>query len=949
VVVPVFNQAEYLNACLGSLATQTFADWECIVVDDGSTDSTREVFARFDRRRGHFQYLHQNNSGVSNARNRGLAAARGEWVAFLDGDDLYFPRAMDYFRECAENLSLSRQGRLVRMISGKVLNSHQEPDPDTGSVEIDDLFLATMHFVRARRRPLLQGTIFAQSLLAETGGFDPGLATSEDRELLARATAASPVALLDALVAHYRTDHGVGKSDRHAASGGKLGAHRHIVTRLQREPLVRRRFAEPDQCRNFERLCRMYLGVVDAAEHGLRGDWRQAAERLLAAGAESRSRQETAALLDHYAFFFRHPSSRRTLLARRCLAALGATAAELAETTGTRRMLQRRMLTQMIEFPSKTLRQTVRKPQVALDPSGQAALPIQLGPPRFALEPVGGDAGLASHCGFFRTAEEHLTVGIARCTLPAGEKATHLTALQRLYASESRLDAPEPIFGRTPALGNGPSITTVVVVAGAGVGRCLTTLRNLVDNLSAYGRRPELLVMGNAAPHEEAVELRALAWLAGEIHLPLRYAGLSERRAFGEILARDNGLTASELAPALGFGRTGIWQGSALFNAVLLDTLGEAFMLLTPGTDCLPARLRSPGDTLLVSSAPVCRRKLLWERQSQLDAAIDREAIDLLGEHERYLGRSVADVLSSHRRVDVEQGAVGTASPVTARTKRIVATAMSAYGRLPINRTQDLLLGRDWVYPGLLSDQPGATTGRTGYGWHGTTTSVLSPIATVTADGASLWHPPEGLPPVPPLWSSAPALYGAVLAAWNEDLHLVHLPLGLLAAGTAVPPRAADRCTTAIVMEAAFDSYRAGTRDPSARMAALADDLRGHASSPPAELRELTTSLIARRNAATIESLESLLVDYDGRPRDWARDVRTLKAALKAPRPSGDPVLASGAAALGRYAELLSCWPGLIRCARRMRRAGLRLSRSLTPAGGPGGSPPVVHGMVERH
>jgi glycosyltransferase involved in cell wall biosynthesis len=92
VVVPAFNVARYIGACLASLRAQDFESWECIVVDDGSTDGTAErVLAHADAR---VRLLVQKNRGVSAARNAGLAAARGEHVLFLDGDDLLHLRAL---------------------------------------------------------------------------------------------------------------------------------------------------------------------------------------------------------------------------------------------------------------------------------------------------------------------------------------------------------------------------------------------------------------------------------------------------------------------------------------------------------------------------------------------------------------------------------------------------------------------------------------------------------------------------------------------------------------------------------------------------------------------------------------------------------------------------------------------------------------------------------------
>lgn len=89
VVIPLYNKEKSVRATLESVCAQSYPDWECIVVDDGSTDNSREVVEQFQISNFRFQILSQPNSGVSAARNAGIKAAKGEYVAFLDGDDLW--------------------------------------------------------------------------------------------------------------------------------------------------------------------------------------------------------------------------------------------------------------------------------------------------------------------------------------------------------------------------------------------------------------------------------------------------------------------------------------------------------------------------------------------------------------------------------------------------------------------------------------------------------------------------------------------------------------------------------------------------------------------------------------------------------------------------------------------------------------------------------------------
>lgn len=85
-IVPAFNGERYIAETLCSILGQTYSFLEVIVVDDGSTDRTREIVAEFGTR---VKYLYQTNAGTATARNSGLAAARGAFIAFLDADDLW--------------------------------------------------------------------------------------------------------------------------------------------------------------------------------------------------------------------------------------------------------------------------------------------------------------------------------------------------------------------------------------------------------------------------------------------------------------------------------------------------------------------------------------------------------------------------------------------------------------------------------------------------------------------------------------------------------------------------------------------------------------------------------------------------------------------------------------------------------------------------------------------
>lgn len=91
IIIPAYNVEKYITECLDSLLGQTYSDFEVVVVDDGSTDGTAAAVARVAAADGRVRLVRRANGGVSAARNAGIEASRGEWLMFVDGDDMLLP------------------------------------------------------------------------------------------------------------------------------------------------------------------------------------------------------------------------------------------------------------------------------------------------------------------------------------------------------------------------------------------------------------------------------------------------------------------------------------------------------------------------------------------------------------------------------------------------------------------------------------------------------------------------------------------------------------------------------------------------------------------------------------------------------------------------------------------------------------------------------------------
>ncbi len=204
VVVPTRNRVDYLARTVSSVLRQSYPEIELLVVDDGSGDGTAEYLAAISDTRVR-SLRHDRCEGVSAARNRGLAAATGAWVAFVDDDDLWAPD------------KISRQMRALTLVPGaswtctsavvvdadlRLLDWQRSPQ----SNDVAESLLA------ANPIPGGASTVMARrQLLIDVGGFDEGLSVLADWDLWVRLALASPLAPVENAMAAY-TVHAGGMS-----------------------------------------------------------------------------------------------------------------------------------------------------------------------------------------------------------------------------------------------------------------------------------------------------------------------------------------------------------------------------------------------------------------------------------------------------------------------------------------------------------------------------------------------------------------------------------------------------------------------------------------------------------------------------------------------------------------------------------------------------------------
>ena len=170
-IVPIYNGKDLLPACLTSIAAQTFRDFECIVVDDGSTDGTAEVLDEFCAADARFIPLHIENGGVSAARNQGLSQARGEYICFVDGDDTVRPGYLAHLYHPEFDFTLSGIATWD-VPSGRQLTALCPPEGDlpagaeTSARLLSGLFLNNVYAKLFRRSILEENRIRFQESIA---------------------------------------------------------------------------------------------------------------------------------------------------------------------------------------------------------------------------------------------------------------------------------------------------------------------------------------------------------------------------------------------------------------------------------------------------------------------------------------------------------------------------------------------------------------------------------------------------------------------------------------------------------------------------------------------------------------------------------------------------------------------------------------------------------------
>lgn len=205
IIIPLYNKAQYVRRTIESVLAQTYTDYECIIMDDGSTDGSAEVVQctmhNAECTMGEkIRLLSQPNQGVAMARNNAVREASGEYVCFLDADDWWKPT---FLEEMAHLIQVYPKAGLyaANYIYYKTGKTHVALDMPTGYVDYSKAYL------QSTAMPVWTGAVaMPRRVFEETGGFPAGVRLGEDFLLWARTAMHYPVAFLNRPLAYYNND-----------------------------------------------------------------------------------------------------------------------------------------------------------------------------------------------------------------------------------------------------------------------------------------------------------------------------------------------------------------------------------------------------------------------------------------------------------------------------------------------------------------------------------------------------------------------------------------------------------------------------------------------------------------------------------------------------------------------------------------------------------------------
>jgi glycosyltransferase involved in cell wall biosynthesis len=196
VIIPAYQHGQCIVESVESVMAQTFRDFEVIVINDGSTDGTEEVLRPYVEK-NRIRYFHQENQGISATRNRGLSLATGEFVAFLDDDDVWPPDKLEWQVDALRNSTALVVGGLTSVFGTRGDRKAIVETSEYSTIDTAKLFGGNPFGSPGQ-------TLIRKSALLEIGGFDPTIWGADDHDVWIRLSRMGEIRRYERISLFYR-------------------------------------------------------------------------------------------------------------------------------------------------------------------------------------------------------------------------------------------------------------------------------------------------------------------------------------------------------------------------------------------------------------------------------------------------------------------------------------------------------------------------------------------------------------------------------------------------------------------------------------------------------------------------------------------------------------------------------------------------------------------------
>ena len=281
IIIPTYNREQLLADTINSIIAQTFGDWECIVVDDGSTDNSKQLVQSMQQKDERIKYVYQQNAERSAARNNGVSHSTGEYICFLDSDDHFVSNHLQTLKDfiALQNDKICMVINQSLVVSGEGEFPTTLPQPDKNMVEY--LYL----------NPVSPSRVCIHNTILKQMKFDEDIVVVEDVVLWMRIADKFPVYISQHVGVRYNIHEG---NSVNRKGTGALKTYQGILVAVQRYADVFNKM-KPESYK--DRLSRVETNI--AYHHLLNSRKTEAAKWLLKAVATSPFHNQTKMRLHH--------------------------------------------------------------------------------------------------------------------------------------------------------------------------------------------------------------------------------------------------------------------------------------------------------------------------------------------------------------------------------------------------------------------------------------------------------------------------------------------------------------------------------------------------------------------------------------------------------------------------------------------------------------------------